>query len=105
MCPYVSCTICRAGRRTARRVGYRGKNDRIFSFTASWNELLYSIAFLSGDQNKMLTNGVVAAFVAGDYYSWGPLMAGALLASIPVAILYTFFLDRFIAGFTMGAVK
>ena len=40
-----------------------------------------------------------------DVFQWGPLMAGALLASIPVAVVYTFFLDRFIAGFTMGAVK
>ena len=77
----------------------------IFSFTASWNELLYSIAFLSGDQNKMLTNGVVAAFVAGDYYSWGPLMAGATISSLPIAILYFFFTDRFVSGITAGATK
>ena len=70
----------------------------IFSFTLSWNELLYSIVFVSGDQNKMLTNGVVGAFAGGDWFSWGPLMAAATLSSIPVAILYLFFTDRKIAA-------
>jgi multiple sugar transport system permease protein len=77
----------------------------IFSFTASWNELLYAIAFVSGAENKMLTNGVVGAFTGGDYFSWGPLMAGAILSSIPVAILYLLFTDRFVSGITAGSTK
>jgi multiple sugar transport system permease protein len=77
----------------------------IFSFTASWNELLYSVAFVSGEENKMLTNGVIGAFAGGDYFSWGPLMAAATLSSIPVAILYLLFTDRFVSGITSGATK
>jgi multiple sugar transport system permease protein len=77
----------------------------IFSFTASWNELLYSVAFVSGEQNKMLTNGVIGAFSGGDYFSWGPLMAAATLSSLPVAFLYLLFTDRFVSGITAGATK
>jgi len=77
----------------------------IFSFTASWNELLYSIAFVSGDENKMLTNGVIGAFAGGDYFSWGPLMAAATISSLPVAMLYLLFTDRFVSGITSGATK
>jgi multiple sugar transport system permease protein len=54
---------------------------------------------------KAVSIGVPTELVRGDVFQWGPLMAGALLASAPVAILYTFFLDRFVAGFTMGALK
>ncbi len=77
----------------------------IFSFTASWNELLYSIVFVSGDQNKMLTNGVIGAFAGGDWFSWGPLMAASTLSSLPIAILYLFFTDRFVSGITAGSTK
>jgi multiple sugar transport system permease protein len=77
----------------------------IFSFTASWNELLYSIAFVNGEQNKMLTNGVISAFTGGDSFAWGPLMAAATLSSLPVAILYLFFTDRFVSGITAGSTK
>ena len=77
----------------------------IFSFTASWNELLYSVVFVSGETNKMLTNGVIGAFSSGDQFYWGPLMAAATLSSIPVAILYLLFTDRFVSGITAGATK
>jgi multiple sugar transport system permease protein len=77
----------------------------IFSFTASWNELLYSIAFVNGQQNKMLTNGVIGAFSGGDHFYWGPLMAAATLSSIPVALLYLLFTDRFVSGITSGSTK
>ena len=77
----------------------------IFSFTASWNELLYSIVFVSGDQNKMLTNGVIGAFAGGDWFTWGPLMAASTLSSLPIALLYLLFTDRFVSGITAGATK
>lgn len=77
----------------------------IFSFTASWNELLYPIAFVNGSQNKMLTSGVMGAFVGGDYFSWGPLMAAATVSSLPIAIMYVFFTDRFVSGIAAGATK
>ncbi|MCB0110500.1 MAG: carbohydrate ABC transporter permease [Caldilineaceae bacterium] len=77
----------------------------IFSFTASWNELLYSIVFVSGEQNKMLTNGVIGAFTGGDWFSWGPLMAAATISSLPIAFLYLLFTDRFVSGITTGSTK
>jgi len=77
----------------------------IFAFTASWNELLYSIVFVSGEENKMLTNGVLGAFAGGDYFSWGPLMAAATLSSLPIAFLYLLFTDRFVSGITSGSTK
>jgi multiple sugar transport system permease protein len=77
----------------------------IFSFTASWNELLYSVAFVSGEENKMLTNGVIGAFTGGDSFAWGPLMAAATLSSLPVAFLYLLFTDRFVSGITSGSTK
>ena len=77
----------------------------IFSFTASWNELLYSVAFVNGEQNKMLTNGVISAFTGGDSFAWGPLMAAATVSSLPVALLYLFFTDRFVSGITAGSTK
>ena len=49
--------------------------------------------------------GMTTELVRGDVFYWGALMGGALIASIPVAVIYTFFLDRFIAGFTVGAIK
>ena len=53
----------------------------------------------------MNNNGVVTELIRGDVVFWGSLMAGALIAGVPVAILYTYFLDYFIRGITSGAVK
>jgi len=77
----------------------------VFAFTLSMHEFIYALTFISVSANKTVSIGVPTELVRGDVFQWGPLMAGALLASIPVAVVYTFFLDRFIAGFTMGAVK
>ena len=77
----------------------------IFSFTLSWNELLYSIVFVNGEQNRMLTNGVMGAFTNGDWFTWGPLMAGATVSSLPVALLFLLFTDRFVSGITAGSTK
>jgi multiple sugar transport system permease protein len=77
----------------------------IFSFTLSWNELLYALVFVTGESNKTLPVGLINSLAQRDFFNWGPLMAGATLASIPVAILYFFFMDRFVGGLTAGAVK
>ncbi|HYM59387.1 MAG TPA: carbohydrate ABC transporter permease [Thermoanaerobaculia bacterium] len=77
----------------------------VFAFTLTMHEFIYALTFISVSAKKTVSIGVPTELVRGDVFQWGPLMAGALLASIPVAIVYTFFLDRFIAGFTMGAVK
>ncbi len=76
----------------------------IFSFTLSWNEYLYALAFTSDTLNKTVPVGVVTELVRGDVYHWGPLMAGALLGSVPVALVYSFFVEYCVAGMT-GALK
>jgi multiple sugar transport system permease protein len=73
----------------------------VFAFTLSMHEFIYALTFISVSVKKTVSIGVPTELVRGDVFQ----MAGALLASIPVAVVYTFFLDRFIAGFTMGAVK
>jgi multiple sugar transport system permease protein len=77
----------------------------VFAFTLSMHEFIYALTFISVSAKKTVSIGVPTELVRGDVFQWGPLMAGALVASIPVAVVYTFFLDRFVAGFTMGSVK
>jgi multiple sugar transport system permease protein len=76
----------------------------IFAFTLSWNEFIYALAFISSSENKTVPVGVLTQLVEGDVYHWGSLMAGALLGSLPVAILYSFFVDHYVSSLT-GAVK
>jgi len=77
----------------------------IFTFTLVTQEFVYALTFISPESQQMLGVGVPTFLVRGDVYYWGSLMAACLIASVPIAILYNLFLDRFIAGFTVGAVK
>jgi multiple sugar transport system permease protein len=77
----------------------------IFTFTLVTQEFVYAVTFISPESKQMVGVGVPNFLVLGDVYYWGGLMAACLIASIPVAFLYNLFLDRFIAGFTVGAVK
>jgi multiple sugar transport system permease protein len=77
----------------------------IFAFTLSWNEFIYSLVLVSTDNSRTLAVGVLTKLVRGDLLPWGPLMASALLGSIPVAILYSFFVEQYVSGLTAGAVK
>ncbi len=77
----------------------------IFTFTLVTQEFVYALTFISNESNQMLSVGVPTFLVRGDVYYWGSLMAACLIASLPIAVLYNLFLDRFIAGFTVGAVK
>ena len=76
----------------------------IFAFTHAWNEFIYALVFLSSATNKTVPIGVVSELVRGDTFFWGPLMAGALLGSIPVAFIYSFFVENYVSAMT-GAVK
>jgi len=76
----------------------------IFAFTLSWNEFIYALTFVSSSEVKTVPVGVVTELVEGDIYHWGSLMTGALFGSIPVAILYSFFVEYYVSGLT-GAVK
>lgn len=77
----------------------------IFSFTLAMQEFVYAVTFISSVRNLTVSVGVPTFLVHGDVYFWGSLMAGCFIASVPVAILYNFFVDRFVAGFTAGAIK
>ena len=77
----------------------------IFTFSLVMNEFVYALTFISTNSTKTISIGVPTALIRGDVYYWGSLMAGALLPSIPIALLYNAFLDRFITGFTTGALK
>ena len=77
----------------------------IFSFTLVTQEFVYALTFISSAEHQTVGVGVPIYLVRGDVYYWGSLMAACLIASVPTAIVYNFFLDRFIAGFTVGAVK
>jgi multiple sugar transport system permease protein len=76
----------------------------IFAFTLSWNEFIYALTFVSSSEVKTVPVGVITELVEGDVYHWGALMAGALLGSLPVAVLYSFFVEYYVSGLT-GAVK
>jgi multiple sugar transport system permease protein len=76
----------------------------IFAFTLSWNEFIYALVFLSSPEQKTVPVGVTSELIRGDVFYWGPLMAGALLGSIPVAVVYSFFVEHYVAGLT-GSVK
>lgn len=76
----------------------------IFAFTLSWNEFIYALTFIQSSENKTVPVGVLTELVRGDVYEWGALMAGALFGSLPVVLLYSFFVDYYVSSMT-GAVK
>lgn len=77
----------------------------IFAFTLTMQEFVYALTFISSSDEKPVTLGVATDLIRGDIFYWGELMGAALIASVPVAIAYNLFLDRFISGITGGAVK
>jgi multiple sugar transport system permease protein len=76
----------------------------IFAFTLSWNEFIYALTFVSSSEIKTIPVGVVTELVEGDVYHWGSLMAGALFGSLPVAFIYSFFVEYYVSGLT-GSIK
>jgi multiple sugar transport system permease protein len=77
----------------------------IFAFTLAQNEFLYALIFLTKTEVRTVPVGAIAELVRGDVFYWGQLMAAALLGSIPVAIIYSFFVEHYVAGLTSGSVK
>jgi multiple sugar transport system permease protein len=76
----------------------------IFCFTLCWNEFIYALTFISATHNKTVPVAIVNEFVDGDIYRWGSLMAGALVGSLPLVVLYAFFVEHYVSAMT-GAVK
>jgi len=77
----------------------------LFAFTLSWNEFIYALTFTSSSDEFTAAVGVTSELIRGDIYFWGSLMAGAVLGSVPIVIIYVFFLDYYVSGLTAGAVK
>jgi multiple sugar transport system permease protein len=77
----------------------------LFAFTLSWNEFIYALTFTSSSDQITASVGVTSELIRGDIYFWGELMAGAILGSVPIVVLYVFFLDYYVSGLTAGAVK
>src|SRR5918997_858624 len=77
----------------------------IFSFSLVMNEFVYAVSFITASTSKTVSTGIYTELIRGDVFYWGALMAATLIPSIPLALLYNTFLDRFIAGFTGGAFR
>lgn len=77
----------------------------IFSLTLVMQEFVYALTFITSSSSFTVSVGVPTFLVRGDVYFWGSLMAACFIASVPISILYNLFVDRFIAGFTVGAIK
>ena len=76
----------------------------IFCLTLCWNEFIYALTFINSTEKKTVPVAILSAFTDGDQYKWGSLMAGALLGSLPVAFVYSFFVEHYVSGMT-GSVK
>ncbi len=76
----------------------------IFSFTLSWNEFIYALAFIQSGANKTVPVAILTELVTGDVYQWGALMAGSLLGSLPVALFYSLFVDYYVSSLTRRGV-
>ena len=77
----------------------------IFAFTLVMQEFVYGVTFITTSSNYTVSVGVPTFLVRGDVYFWGSMMASCLIASVPIAVIYNIFVARFVAGFTMGAIK
>jgi multiple sugar transport system permease protein len=77
----------------------------IFSFSLVMNEFIYAVSFITASSSKTVSTGIYTELIRGDVFYWGALMAATLIPSIPLALLYNTFLDRFIQGFTGGAFR
>jgi len=77
----------------------------VFAFTLTASEFIYALAFVSPTSEKVVSTGVPTELIRGDVFFWQSLQAATVLVALPLAAVFNVFLDRFVAGFTMGAVK
>ncbi len=77
----------------------------VFTFTLSASEFIYALAFVARTSEKTISIGVPTELVRGDVFFWQSLQAATVLVAVPIALVFNLFLERFISGFTMGAVK
>jgi multiple sugar transport system permease protein len=77
----------------------------VFAFTLTASEFIYALSFVSRSGDKVISTGVPTELIRGDVFFWQSLQAATIMVALPVALVFNLFLDRFIAGFTQGAVK
>jgi multiple sugar transport system permease protein len=77
----------------------------LFAFGVSWAQFLYPLAYIYREDQMVLTNGIYTTLIRGDVYFWGELMGGALLASIPVVVIFAFLMDYYVSGLTRGTLR
>jgi multiple sugar transport system permease protein len=77
----------------------------VFAFTLTAHEFIYALAFVSPTAEKTISVGVPTELIRGDVFFWQSLQAAAVMVAIPIALAFNLLLERFISGFTMGAVK
>lgn len=77
----------------------------VFTFTLTLHEFIYAVTFITSSANRTISVGIPTELIRGDVFYWQSLMAATVIVAIPVGIVYNIFLDRLVAGFTMGAVK
>jgi multiple sugar transport system permease protein len=77
----------------------------VFSFTLTMHEFIYALAFISVSGQKVISTGVTSELIRGDVYFWQAIMSAGIIVALPVALIYNVFLNQFVAGFTLGAVK
>ncbi|WP_067822455.1 carbohydrate ABC transporter permease [Actinomadura kijaniata] len=77
----------------------------VFTFTLTASEFVYALAFVSSSPKMVVSTGVPTQLIRGDVFFWQSLQAAAVVTAMPIAFLFNLFLDRFVTGFTMGAVK
>jgi len=77
----------------------------LFCFTLSWGEIIYALTFISDSSKQLLSVGSTIELIRGDMFYWGPLMAGGILAAIPIVLVFSLLLDYYIAGLAAGGIK
>ncbi len=76
----------------------------LYAFTQAWNEFLYALVFIADVKQRTLPVGL-SSFITGDVYGWGYLMAGAVLTTVPVIVVYIYLQKYMVEGLTAGSVK
>jgi len=76
----------------------------IYSFITGWNEYIYALALMRSENMKTLPIGITA-LAGNDRLDWNALMATAVIAVIPMTIIFIFFQRHLVSGLSAGAVK
>lgn len=77
----------------------------MFSFNHAWNEFLFALVFTSSERNKVLSLGLATWIGQDNIYSWGMLMASAVLVTIPVMLFYLLVQRKLVTGLAEGGAK